>query len=53
VHAQTWYERRGFRLVTTHAVAVARDRELKPSIPHLGRGGVPVTDELEYEYPVV
>jgi ribosomal protein S18 acetylase RimI-like enzyme len=53
VHAQTWYERRGFRLVTTHAGAVARDRELKPSIPHLGRGGVPVTDELEYEYPVV
>ena len=53
LHAQGWYERRGFRLVTTRPGAVARDRELKPSIPLMGQGGVPITDELEYEYPVL
>ena len=52
-HAQAWYERRGFRLAATYPGAVARDRGLKPSIPLVGQGGVPIADELEYEYPIV
>jgi GNAT superfamily N-acetyltransferase len=53
VHAQAWYEARGFRLVAVHAGAAAASRELKPSIPMIGHAGVPITDELEYEYPIV
>ena len=53
VHAQAWYERRGFRLAAVHEGAVAVSRELKPSIPVVGHGGAPITDELEYEYVIV
>ena len=51
--ARSWYERHGFRLAETYPGAVARDRALKPSIPLVGQGGVPIADELEYEYPIV
>jgi GNAT superfamily N-acetyltransferase len=53
VHAQAWYEARGFRLAAGHAGGAAASRQLKPSIPLFGHAGVPITDELEYEYPIV
>ena len=53
VHAHGWYERHGFRQAAVHRGAVASSRALKPSIPLVGRDGVPITDELEYEYPIV
>jgi N-acetylglutamate synthase-like GNAT family acetyltransferase len=53
VHAQAWYEARGFRLAAVHRGAVAASRLLKPSIPLTGHAGVPITDELEYEYPII
>jgi len=53
VHAQAWYEGRGLRLVARRPGAIAEARRLKPSIPLLGQGGIPITDELEYEYPIV
>ncbi len=53
VHAQAWYEARGFRLAAVHAGAVAASRLLKPSIPRIGHAGMPITDQLEYEYPIV
>jgi N-acetylglutamate synthase-like GNAT family acetyltransferase len=53
VHAQAWYERRGFRRAAVHPGAVAASRTLKPSIPMIGHGGVPITDEIEYEYPIL
>jgi ribosomal protein S18 acetylase RimI-like enzyme len=49
VRAQRFYAARGFALAKTHRGAVAEDRRLKPSIPKLGAGGVPIVDELEYE----
>lgn len=52
-HAQAWYERRGLRRVAVYEGAVAASRKLKPSIPLVGHGGVPVTDEIEYEYPIL
>jgi ribosomal protein S18 acetylase RimI-like enzyme len=53
VRAQAWHERRGFRRVAVHRGAVAESRRLKPSIPLVGLGGVPITDEIEFEYPAV
>ncbi len=52
-HAHAWYRRRGFRLVDTRAGAITAARALKPSIPAVGRGGVAIIDELEFEYPIV
>jgi ribosomal protein S18 acetylase RimI-like enzyme len=47
-----FYQRLGFRLreVRIGAVDDAR-RRLKPSIPALGAGGIPIRDELELELP--
>jgi hypothetical protein len=53
VPAQAWYERRSFRRVAVHEGAVSVSRKLKPSIPLIAHGGVPVTDEIEYEYPIL
>jgi len=44
-----FYTRRGYRLVTIHAGAVTAARRLKPEIPALGVGGVPIADEFEFE----
>jgi ribosomal protein S18 acetylase RimI-like enzyme len=44
-----FYERRGFTLARVHRGAVAEARRLKPEIPKLGYGGVPIEDELEFE----
>lgn len=44
-----FYTRRGYRLVTIHAGAVTAARRLKPEIPVLGAGGVPIADEFEFE----
>lgn len=52
VGAQRFYERVGFRLVAVHEGAMARSRALKPQIPLVGEGGVPIRDELEYELRV-
>ena len=45
--ALSFYLRRGYLLVATHRGAVNRARRLKPEIPRLGIGGVPIQDELE------
>lgn len=47
--AQRFYDRRGFRLVAIHKGALTVSRRLKPSMPLVGLGGVPLEDELEYE----
>lgn len=44
-----FYQRRGFRLAALHRDAVALSRRLKPQIPRLGEGGIPLRDELELE----
>jgi RimJ/RimL family protein N-acetyltransferase len=47
--AQRFYERLGFRLVLVREGELRRSRLLKPEIPLVGAGGVPIRDELEYE----
>jgi N-acetylglutamate synthase-like GNAT family acetyltransferase len=49
LRALRFYQRRGFHLVAVHPNALARSRELKPSIPEIGLDGIPLRDELELE----
>jgi len=49
LRALRFYQRRGFRLAALHRDALARSRELKPSIPEVGLDGIPLRDELELE----
>ena len=46
VDALRLYQRRGFHLARLHSLPVERARELKPTIPLLGRYGNPMRDEL-------
>ncbi|WP_051761192.1 GNAT family N-acetyltransferase [Microbispora rosea] len=51
LRALRFYQRYGFDLVAVHRDAVARSRELKPSIPEIGLDGIPIRHELELELP--
>ena len=52
IRALRFYQRYGFDLVALHHNAIARSRELKPSIPEFGRDGIPLRHELELELPL-
>jgi ribosomal protein S18 acetylase RimI-like enzyme len=45
-----FYERQGMTLVAIHHNALEESRKLKPEIPHFGRDGIPLRDELEFEF---
>jgi ribosomal protein S18 acetylase RimI-like enzyme len=46
--AQRWYAARGFEVTEVRRGAVDEARRtLKPTIPALGEGGLPITDEVE------
>jgi ribosomal protein S18 acetylase RimI-like enzyme len=45
--ALRFYQRRGFRITAIRAGRLDDARMLKPSIPHVGRYGIPVRDEIE------
>jgi RimJ/RimL family protein N-acetyltransferase len=49
LRALRFYQRYGFDLVAVHRDAIARSRALKPSIPRIGLGGIPIRHELELE----
>lgn len=49
VDALRFYQRRGYRLVAVHQSSMTEARKIKPSIPVIGRHGIPLTDELELE----
>ena len=49
LRALRFYQRNGFSLVATHLNAVEESRKLKPEIPLIGIGGIPIRDELELE----
>jgi ribosomal protein S18 acetylase RimI-like enzyme len=44
-----FYQRRAMTLAAVHRHAIAESRKLKPEIPLIGLGGVPIEDELEFE----
>ncbi|MFZ5432142.1 MAG: GNAT family N-acetyltransferase [Calditrichota bacterium] len=47
--ALRFYQRRGFTISAVYPNAVAESRRLKPEIPLIGIGGIPVRDEIEME----
>jgi ribosomal protein S18 acetylase RimI-like enzyme len=49
LNALRFYQKRGFVLVAIHRNALARSRQLKPEIPLVGAGGIPLRDEIELE----
>jgi ribosomal protein S18 acetylase RimI-like enzyme len=49
LNALGFYQKRGFRLVAVHRGAVDRARAIKPAIPLIGEGGIPLHDEIELE----
>ncbi len=44
-----FYQRRGWTKVATYHGAVARSRRSKPELPEVGRDGIPIRDEIEFE----
>ena len=48
-----FYQKRGFQLVAIHANAIAKSRQLKPSIPQIGINGIPIRDEIELEIRLI
>jgi GNAT superfamily N-acetyltransferase len=49
IGALRFYQKIGFTLVTIHRNALDESRRLKPSIPLIGIGGIPLRDEIELE----
>jgi GNAT superfamily N-acetyltransferase len=47
--AIAFYERRGWTAAAIRRGAMAEARKLKPELPELGHGGVPIRDEIEFE----
>jgi N-acetylglutamate synthase-like GNAT family acetyltransferase len=44
-----FYQRRGLTIAAIHVNALAKSREMKPSIPMIGLHGIPLRDEIEFE----
>ena len=47
--AMRFYQKRGFSFVTVHRSAIEESRRLKPEIPLIGKNGIPIRDEIEFE----
>lgn len=45
-----WYQKRGFAMVQVHRDSMDRERTMKPQIPLIGLHGIPLRDEIEFEY---
>ncbi len=48
--AVRFYQRRDFDIAAFHRDAITQARRLKPEIPDVGLGGVPIRHEIELEY---
>jgi ribosomal protein S18 acetylase RimI-like enzyme len=49
LHALGFYQKRGFGIALVRRGAVDESRLLKPSIPLIGEGGIPLHDEIALE----
>ena len=45
-----FYQKRGMVIAAVHINALAYSRTIKPEIPLLGNDGIPLRDEIEFEY---
>jgi len=48
--AQRFYIALGWREIAIHRGAVTEARKLKPEIPEHGQDGIPIVDDIEYEF---
>jgi GNAT superfamily N-acetyltransferase len=46
LRALRFYQKRGYRIISVDPGAVDRARAVKPAIPRIGAGGIPIRDEL-------
>ncbi|MBB3112558.1 ribosomal protein S18 acetylase RimI-like enzyme [Paenibacillus phyllosphaerae] len=49
VPAMRFYQRRGYTMKALYPGAVHEARRMKPQIPLIGHGGIPIEHELEFE----
>lgn len=49
LYALRFYQKRGFTLVAIRPNALEESRKIKPEIPLIGMGGIPLRDEIELE----
>ena len=49
LEAIRFYQKRGFTIAAVHVNALKRSREIKPQIATIGRYGIPLRDEIEFE----
>jgi len=52
LRALGFYQKRGFDLVRLYRGALDVSRAMKPEIPLVGEGGIPLRHELELAYPL-
>ena len=52
VDAMKFYQKRGFVFKEVYQNAIKKSRKLKPEIPECGFYGIPIRDEVEFEYPL-
>ncbi len=50
IKAIYFYQKLGFQIVKVHLNAVAESRKIKPEIPLKSETGIPIRDELEFEF---
>lgn len=48
-YAMRFYQKRGFTMAALHRDAIAAARRIKPAIPLIGLGGIPILHEIEFE----
>ena len=48
--AMRFYQKRGFILAAIYRNSVEQLRRLKPGIPNTGNDGIPIRDEIEFEF---
>jgi RimJ/RimL family protein N-acetyltransferase len=44
-----FYQKIGFEFVTVYRDSIKESRKIKPEIPIIGNGGIPIRDEIELE----
>jgi ribosomal protein S18 acetylase RimI-like enzyme len=49
MHALSWYQKRGYRLVTVYRDAMKQVRQIKPELTILGMDDIPLHDMIELE----
>jgi GNAT superfamily N-acetyltransferase len=50
INAIAFYQKRGMHIAAIHLNALEDSRLLKPAIPLIGENGIPIRDEIEFEY---